>query len=408
MNGVRSAPTISQHPDVVIIGGGLHGLSAAVHLSLRGCRCTIIERSTIGSQASSANAGGVRRTGRHTAELEAATASMKMWDDLTALVGSDGGLTRTGHIFLAETEADLKAIKHRRDRLRSLGYRFEEILDQDDVRHAVPGISSHVLGGIVSWDDGYADPFKTVRSFRGTAERQGVRILEKTEVRHIERCGTGWRVRTTQRNIPAPVVVNCAGSAGGRIAGWFGDNVPVSVEAPMMMVTAPQAAYRGPVLGRVQGRFSMKGTVNGSVLVGGGYRAAIDPVSDEVNIDFSGLAKSAQTLLRLMPSYADARLLRAWHGLEGYTADGLPVIGRSPTAPGVVHAFAFSGHGFQLGPVVGRIVAELVCDGETDFDITPFEIDRFATPPRRDTVWNSSGLHSIPVPESSFVEHRAS
>lgn len=392
MTASNPQPSDRRSADAVVIGGGLHGLSAALHMAMRGLEVVVVERGTVGCRASSANAGGVRRVGRHLDEIPLSLSSMKMWREMENLVGADCGFRQSGHIFLAETETDLKLIDDRLARMRALGHDHEVRIDARDVAAAVPGISDHVLGGLASWGDGYANPLHAVRHFRRRAEDLGVRVLEGTEIGSATRQAGTWALTSRHGTLAAPVVVNCAGAGGGKVAALFGDTIPVRAEAPMMMVTTPMPSYEGPVLGRIAGRFSMKGGANGSLLIGGGYRARLSPGAERAELDFSGLAKSAATLLRLVPGLASARLLRAWHGVEGYSPDGKPVIGAASGAPGVFHAFAFSGHGFQLVPAVGRVIAELICTGNTPVDLAAFSAERFNKPPVHDDVWTSSGL----------------
>lgn len=394
--------------DVIVIGGGLHGCSAALQLALKGLDCTILERGRAGGGASSANAGGVRRIGRDPAELELAAASMDMWNELEDLTGSDGGFTRSGHVFVAENENEFDMLRDRHKRLLQLGYDFERPISGPDLRKAVPVLSDHIVGGLVAWDDGYADPFKTMRAFRDKIEALGARVCEGVSVEGVFRRGPDWTLSTSAGEYSAPVVVNCAGPSGGTVARWFGDEAPLSVEAPMMMVTTPIPSYRGPVLGRVSGRLSMKAGANGSVLVGGGQRATVDQAANKASIELSGIAKSALTLSTIVPAFSNCRLLRVWYGIEGYMPDGLPIIGRSPSSEGVYHAFGFSGHGFQLGPVVGRIMADLVVDNTTSFDLAAFELNRFEKPQIPDNVWSSSGLQAArqtPTQRSDMAHH---
>ena len=81
-----------------------------------------------------------------------------------------------------------------------------------------------------------------------------------------------------------------------------------------------------------------------------------------------------------MPRLRHAQTIRTWTGIEGVMPDGIPVVGPSRTTPGLLHAFGFSGHGFQLGPAVGAVLSELILDGETPTPITAFDIGRFASP----------------------------
>jgi sarcosine oxidase, subunit beta len=117
------------------------------------------------------------------------------------------------------------------------------------------------------------------------------------------------------------------------------------------------------------------------VMIGGGHRGQGDLDTGETTLDLSRLAYSAKTAVELFPVLAGADIVHMWAGLEGMMPDGLPVIGLSPQAPGVVHAFGFCGHGFALAPIVGHIVADLALAGATRLPIAAFAPDRFASEP---------------------------
>jgi sarcosine oxidase subunit beta len=116
---------------------------------------------------------------------------------------------------------------------------------------------------------------------------------------------------------------------------------------------------------------------NGTVIIGGAHMARLDLDQQRTEIEFAGLKTSAQTVTQLFPHMSAARIVRTWAGIEGFMPDNIPVISPSSTAGGVYHAFGFSAHGFQLSPVVGRIMSELILDGKTALPIAPFDIRRF-------------------------------
>jgi len=146
----------------------------------------------------------------------------------------------------------------------------------------------------------------------------------------------------------------------------------------MMMVTQPVAPFVEPVVLAATRRLSFKQHPNGTVLIGGGHRAEGDRETETIRLDFAKLALSARIVMDFFPFLKDVRVVRAWAGLEARMPDDIPVIGPSGTAPGVFHAFGFTGHGFQLGPIVGRILADLITEGRTDLPIEPFRIERFS------------------------------
>lgn len=114
------------------------------------------------------------------------------------------------------------------------------------------------------------------------------------------------------------------------------------------------------------------------VVIGGALECTADMTARQCILDFSQLGKSARTVTDLFPHLQHVVVNRAWAGIEGFMPDGVPVISRSGTHDGLVHAFGFSAHGFELGPIVGSVVAELVCEGRSTHGIEAFQIGRFA------------------------------
>lgn len=362
----------------VIVGGGIHGCSAALHLARRGVSCVVLEKDTVGRHASGVNAGGVRRLGRHPAEVPLSVAAMEMWWRIVDLVDDDCGFVASGQVKVAESETDLSELQARADLVRSLGFDHEEVIDGEELFRLVPSISRHCVGALVCRRDGFALPYHTTLAYRRKAESLGVRFHEHTPVMSAERHGTAWRVVTARGIFEAPTLINCAGAWGNRIAAALGESVPMRAVAPMMMVTARAPPFLTPVVGTASRPLSFKQMANGTVVIGGGHLGRAMPDNGLADVDVRKLKASGRTVCDLFPIMRHVPLTRWWAGLEGMVKDGLPAIGASTTAEGVFHAFGFSTHGFQLGPVVGRILADLVIDGGTNLPIQPFRLDRFA------------------------------
>jgi len=368
-------------PDVIVIGGGLHGCSAALHLARRGARVTVIEKDHVGRHASGVNAGGVRRLGRDLAEVPLSVAAMELWHRIVDLVDDDCGFECHGQVKVAESDSELEILRNRVTALEQLGFAHEELIDRRELREIVPAIAEHCVGAIVCRRDGAANPYRTTLAFRRKAESIGVSFREGVAARTLARVGARWRVDTTDGPLEAPVVVNCAGAWADRIAAQLGEPVPLRPFAPMLMITAPLPQFIEPVLGAAARPLSFKQLRNGTVLIGGGYPGALDRDSNWTDIDFAGLAMSARTVWELFPVMRGAQIVRCWAGIEARMPDEIPVIGPSPTHEGIFHAFGFSGHGFQLGPIVGSILAELIVGGQTNLPIEAFRIARFASAP---------------------------
>ena len=280
---------------------------------------------------------------------------------------------------IAENEADMRKLEERAALMRALGYSHEELVDAAELHRMVPTAAGHCVGALVSRGDGYAEPYVTTRAILSAALKKVPQQRADSGDRAGE-IGGLWHVRCAEARFEAPAVVNCAGAWGDRLARMVGDEVPLKPEAPTMMVTARVPLFLDPVVGLASRKLSFKQMPNGTLVIGGGHRSRLDMQQERTVIDFAELRISAQTVTSLFPMLKNVPVVRCWAGIEGMMPDQLPVIGPSPSASGVFHAFGFSAHGFQLGPVVGRIMADLVQNGRSSLPIEPFRADRFAGP----------------------------
>ena len=364
--------------DVIVIGGGIHGCSTALHLALRGLKPILIEKDYAGRHASGVNAGGVRQLARHLAEIPLSISSMELWDRIQDLVGDDCGFDSHGTVLVAESDEELAGFKARVDDLRLRGFTHEELIDQAELKRLVPAVSEHCPGGIVSRRDGAADPFRTTQAFRRRAIEKGAEVFEGVRVTGLSRSGSNWTVETRDGAFEAPKIVNAAGAWADRIAAMLGEPVPLEVIAPMLMVTSRVQPFIQPVVILRGRKLSFKQLANGTVVIGGGHLATPYRDRNATVLDWEKLAISAKTVWELFPVMRAATIVRAWAGIEARMPDDIPVIGPSSTSEGVYHQFGFSAHGFQLGPGTGAAVAELVATGKTNVPLDGLEIGRFA------------------------------
>lgn len=363
--------------DVIVVGGGIHGCSTALHCAMRGLSVLLLEKDYPGRHASGVNAGGVRQLARDLAEIPLSVYSMELWHGIGDLVDDDCGFTSEGQVLVAESEAELDGFRERVAELNALGYTHEELIDAAELRRLVPAVQESCPGGIVSRRDGAAIPFKTVQAFRRKAEALGARVIEGVRVTGLARDGAGWRVETDHGPFSAGKIVNAAGAWADRLAAALGEPVPLEVIAPMLMITARVPHFIDPVVILRGRKLSFKQFANGTVLIGGGYRGRPDRDTNATILDWTRLAESARTVWELFPVMRDAQVVRAWAGIEARMPDDIPVFGPSTTSEGVFHQFGFSAHGFQLGPGAGAVMAELVATGATNMPIEAFRIDRF-------------------------------
>gem|GEM_PF-20582 len=320
----------AQQRDVLVIGGGIHGLSTAFHLAQRGVAVTVLEADYCGRHASGVNAGGVRTLGRHDAEIPLALSSRALWHQLKHTLGDDGGFVPSGQLKLAESQAELDECRARVQHLQALGFTHETLIDDRQVFEIIPTVARHVVGGIWVEDDGYAVPYKAVTAFRLAAERLGVRVLEGTPAQRIEQRGSRWQVNTGRGLFSAEHLVITAGAWASELAAQIGEAVPAHPEGLMLMVTHRVAPFCGPVLGATGRSLSFKQFANGTVVIGGKLIGSLDFAARHGEVDMARLGTSARTVTDLFPHLKHLGVNRVWAGVEAFTADDLPVDWRQP------------------------------------------------------------------------------
>lgn len=364
--------------DVIVIGGGIHGCSTALHCALRGLSVILIEKDHAGRHASGVNAGGVRQLARHVAEIPLSNASMAIWHNIAELVDDDCGFTSDGQVMVAENEADLANCRARVDDLNLRGFHHEELIDAKELREIVPAVSDDCPGGVISRRDGAAIPLRATQAFKLKAQSLGVDVREGVRVTKVERDGANWRIVTDAGDILSPRIVNAAGAWGDRIAADLDEPVPLEAVAPMLSITAPLPAFIKPVVILRGRKLSFKQFGNGTVLIGGGYLGRAIRDENRTILDWAKLGSNMKTVWDLFPIMRGASIVRSWAGIEGRIADDLPVFGRSAKHEGVYYQFGFSLHGFQLGPGAGAVMAEIIATGRSNVPIDGLGIERFA------------------------------
>ncbi|TGQ35813.1 FAD-dependent oxidoreductase [Mesorhizobium sp. M00.F.Ca.ET.216.01.1.1] len=383
--------------DVAVIGGGIAGCSAALHLRQRGASVVLLERGQCGTQASGVNYGGVRQQGRHEAELPLSQRSRAIWARLPELVDSDCEFVVTGHIKLARSDRDMAELEAYAHKAAAHGVTLE-LIGNKKLRDRYPWLGMSVVGGSFCADDGQANPRLVTPALARAARAMGANIRQSSAVVNAVHRGNGFELLLDSGGtVRSRALINSAGAWGATIAAMFGEDVPEEVMAPNMCVTGPVPYFIEPNLGVVGGDIYIRQIPRGNVIFGSGLgeadRAAIRAFpSPDVTTDAARLA------VALVPRLAHAQLIRTWSGIEGRMPDGLPVLGLSSTTPGLVHGFGFSGHGFQLGLAVGAVLAELALDGEPKTPIGEFAIARFLD--RQSTRPNGTK----PIPSKAIEE----
>lgn len=352
--------------DVVIVGGGIHGVASAYFLAKKGLSVILLERDYCGRCASGVNAGGVRTLGRVLPEIPLSLASSKLWRTLDFLHGFDGAFVQTGQIKVAESEQDMQILRERLNLLAAHGFDHEKLIDRQQVREIVPAIADHVQGALWISTDGFAFPYLIVQAFARQARCLGAQIREQSPVHAIERRGSDWRVTAGEHTVTGKKLLLCAGAWTAGIARLCDDAIPVTPGGLMLMVTQRLRHFINPVLGATSRGLSFKQFANGTVVIGGSLECEANASQNHAELDFSRLAGSARIVTDLFPFLKNVSITRAWSGLDGYAPDHTSIIGPSASVENLYYACGFSASGFQLGPASGQYLAGLIAGEVAD------------------------------------------
>ena len=359
--------------DVVIIGGGVTGLSAAWWLARAGMGVTVLEKGIVGWEASGRNGGGCSH---HFSPLFAE--EQRLWPMMDDLLGYPTEFQRTrGRLAFSAEQMDL----YRRGMDNGARAGFEtDILDPRQAREMAPFAGENVHGGYFYKFGGHANPHRTVQAYAWALQDLGGQLLQHTTVSDFERDGsrvTG--VRTSRGLIECDYVILAAGPQGGGLAAQLGTAIPMVPARAEMIVTEPIAMM--PVTAVDGNGLYGRQTLRGNLAYGGGPHEWLDEFEDAplpLRASTPLMQNIAARLAEMFPKASHARVIRSWAGFIENTPDGRPVIDILPTAPNVVAA-TMSGVGFGLSPAVGHVVQQLVTQGRCDFaDISSFRLGRFA------------------------------
>lgn len=367
--------------DVVIVGGGVVGVSAAYHLAAAGAGSVLLlERADeLGTGATGACAGGFRHQFSSEINIRLSLASVPMITGFEETHGIPLDLTQHGYLFLVRGEERWDAFVAASELQRSLGV-DARLLSPQDAAELVPGISSEgIVGAAYCPDDGIADPSGLTLGYATAARRAGAVIQVGVEVTGVRVDGGRVAgVRTSAGDVDTRVVVNAAGPWAGALAATAQVELPLE-PVPRNVVTTgpfPGVPERRTLVIDAETSFYFHREGAG-VLMGMGSpseRSSFDTRPDEAFI----AEQIVPTAVRVFPPLEHAGIARTWAGLYEMTPDRHPIIGQAPTLEGFYLANGFSGHGFQHAPIVGKLLAEIILEGRAStVDISRFGLERF-------------------------------
>ena len=379
----RARGELKRRYDVVIVGGGSHGLATAYYLAKRhGIRdVCILEKSYIGSGASGRNTTIIRANYRTPEGAEFYRESVKLYQLLSGELGFNLMFSQHGHLTLAHSDRSLVTMQERAEVNRLLGI-DSSVVTPDEIRELCPqldlsdrpaypimGALYHPPGGIIRHD-------AVVWGFARGADRRGVEIHPYTEVTGIE-CSNGrvTGVQTSRGLVEAGAVVSAVAGWSTLVGGLAGIELPITTHILQAFVTEPVKPFLDVVIVSAQMHVYVSQTDRGEFLIG----AEIEPYTTYKSIGtFPFLEYSARHVLELFPQLERLKVLRTWTGLCDLSPDYSPILGKTELEGFHISA-GWGTYGFKAAPIVGTTLAELVATGRTPDLIAPFALERFHT-----------------------------
>ncbi|MBQ7535845.1 MAG: FAD-binding oxidoreductase [Stomatobaculum sp.] len=381
--------------DVIIIGGGIIGSSVAWQLSRKKKKVLVIERNDVCSGSAGATDGVV---GYHTKkpglQLDLAVQSIEMFRTLNRDLETDVeyGL-EAGGMQPVEDKEQWDMLASMAEEQRKSGVDISMITAKEACA-IEPNLNPDIYGALWSPTGGKVNPLAMTFGYASAAKRLGAVYLTQTEVTHIlTEGGRAVGVNTSAGEFRAEYIVNAAGAWAGKVAALAGIGLPIKPRKGQLLITEPIGPFlratvqcamynvikfrpetiKDPTVLKLGSSLSIEQQESGGLIIGG-TREFVD--YEEENT-FEAVETMVKRAVRFFPALKDVSIIRCFSGFRPYTPDGLSMMGEVRTLPGFYMAAGHEGDGIALSPITGRLMAELIADGKTSYDITPFSPNRF-------------------------------
>ncbi|MFL7903103.1 FAD-dependent oxidoreductase [Azospirillum argentinense] len=388
---LEDGPLPDQEAEILIVGGGVVGACLAYYLTQAGRDVLVVERGDTNLQASGANAGSLHVQllsfdfgakaeaggGPAAATLALGPRSIALWRDLERACGADFELAVTGGLMVADSPAGMDFLRAKAALERRYGVE-NAIIDAAELRRLAPALSDELVGAEYAPQEGKINPLRATYAVLEQARRQGARFLRGVNVTGIAAApaveGGGWRVETPRCRIRAKQIINASGPWARETGRLVGIDVPVHSAPLQMIVTEPAPKLVSQLVAHADRHLSLKQAVTGGLIIGGAWTAVFDPARRFNTVSRSSIEGNLWVARHVLPQIAGLHVVRAWAAMN-INIDGAPIIGPVPGLPGFFNTV--TSNGYTLAPVVARMTADLLLDGRTDIDPTPFLLDRF-------------------------------
>jgi len=365
--------------DVIIIGGGIIGCSAAYNLVKKGHSVIVLEASdNIGDGGSTRNGGGVRQSGRDPRELPLVMYGIKnLWHNLSDELGVDVEYYQKGNLRLGKNEAHEKILTGLTASAVKCGLDVK-MISGDEARQINPYLSKEAY--CASWcaTDGHANPLMATLGFYKKARELGAHFITGEKVIEIKKIkGRARQVITPDNIYEGDIIILAAGYESRDIAETVGIDVPMQPVLLETLVTEAVPPMFLQMLGTAAADFYGHQSKHGSFVFG--LNSGLEPYAKRRDPFSSSIAASAacRAIMSYFPALANIKIVRTWAGWMDSCADHVPVISSVDEVPGLIVACGFSGHGFGIAPTVGLLLSEMALQEKLTLDLSAFRYDRF-------------------------------
>lgn len=368
--------------DVAIIGGGILGAATSFELAKQGFQVSVFEKGSINRGGSGATAGNLhiqavhKRRPQQEIELDQVRflplqlAASRLWDSVEDELEANVEMRRIGGITIAESEVDEQEIRNKKLEEEKLGIPGE-LLTPEDLKDFEPLIGSTIRLAEYCPLDGYVNPLKITPAWLRAGIRKGVKVYPFTEIVKIVRDGQSWKISSANDTWWTKDVVLVPGPWTSHLMQQIGIEIKMNSVAIQMHLTErimPRMKYLIQHIG--QG-LSVKQVDAGQILIGGGWPAKDLKLQGTSPVSFDSVVGNIQLATRVLPFLKDLRLLRAWTGALGATADEMPIIGKVPNRDGVY--VAGGTYSFTFAPLWAKILMQLITNQPLEVSINGLE-----------------------------------
>lgn len=363
--------------DVAIIGGGIIGSAIAYELCKLGITdVVILDKSYISSGSTGRCGAGVRQQWGLELNALLAKKSVEIFKNIPDELGMDIEFRQGGYLVLAHNEKQVEQFQKNIELQNSLGIP-SRFVSKAEAQEICPPINlDSFVAATFCPTDGHANPFLANFAYNRAAQRLGAEMRKYTEVVDItvENSAVKGVVLKNGDKISAPIVVNAAGPWSKEVAKMAGVNIPTHPERHQILVSEPLEPMFNTMVISFQIGIYLQQVPQGSFVMGIGEK---EKPSHNYRSSWQFLEFLTGELLKILPIMSQVRIVRQWAGSYNRTPDAAPILGEHPDVKGFYQAVGFSGHGFMIGPMTARAIAQLIAGQKPEVDISPLSIERF-------------------------------